>query len=110
MQILQNKREIRFAGVITLALGHRARPGIEQKGPVKRLPVVVAGCAKTQWSSQYEQRWRVRPVTMMNINQGRVEGREIRAPLEECAFECLKRCVKAESTHYNNHGCDLRPP
>src|SRR4051812_28580591 len=101
MQILQNKRELGFAGIITLALRHRAGPRIKQKCPVKRFPVVVAGCAKAQRPSQYEQRWRVGPVTVMNINQRRVEGREIRAPLEECAFECAKGSVKAESTHYN---------
>src|SRR6266481_8361298 len=113
MNVLQNKREPRFATIVPAsAFAHGAGRRVKKKCPIVRLAVVVAGGAEAKRKNQDQQRRRnyVRQPVMVGIDQRRIKRRKIRAPFEKLSFESAQRSVNAKASQDDHHGKDLRPP
>ena len=85
-------------------LADGAGRGVEEKSPVVRLSIVVAGRAKPERTSQNQKRGGKSPPVVVRVDQRRIERREVRTPRIELAFEGTKRGIDSKQAEKEDNG------
>src|SRR6266403_2038752 len=103
MDILEDERKSGFAAIVAARrFTDRAGGGIEEKGAIERLAVVVAGGAKAEGASKDQNGGREGPPMMIGIDERRIERRKVGTPRVELPLKGAKRGVDAETAHHND--------
>src|SRR5579863_5605003 len=73
MNILENERKRRLAGIFAPRFANRASRRIKQKSPIQGFSIVVASSAKAERPRKDQQRGRKFPPVMQRIDERRIE-------------------------------------
>src|SRR5438552_5503418 len=111
MEVLQNERKASLAAVRSPAsFAYRAGRRMQEKCPIVRLPIVVAGCAEPERAREDQKCRGEPPPVVIRVDQRRIERREIRSPGVELSFEGPKCGINSEKAEDDDDGQNFNPP